>query len=286
MKTIAFLNVKGGVGKTTSVTTVAHLLASEYGKKTLIIDTDPQANTTALFSEIDYYNRIQKKFDGELENLEYSISNLLIDKDIDIHKCISKTKYENLDIIKSDLQLTEIENRLKADVTSPQQFRLARHLKAIETEYDYCIIDCSPSVSIVNINGLAVADEVFIPTRTDGYSIEGVAYAQSLIETVSEYNLKLKIGGVFFVAWENFNCPKVAYQVLESLVGNLLLPIRINKNKLLAENTMQQTPLLELDRRKRTRATQSYIKLTEYILSKNRTKYIKTMESENRKESV
>lgn len=275
MKTIAIMNIKGGVGKTTSVTTIGHILAKEFKKKVLLVDLDAQANTTALFSEVDYYERLANKFSGEIMELDKSISTLFLDKDVDVHECIRNTGYENLDIIESDLRLTEIENLLKADVTSPQQFKLKRHLEKVDAEYDYCIMDCSPSVGIININGLAMADEVYIPTRSDGYSLEGVAYAKSLIGTVADYNSKLSIGGVFFTAWEPYNCPKGAYKILETLVGDKLLPFNINKSVKLTENTMMQMPLLAADDGKnKSKATLAYIDLAGYIDAEDREKYL------------
>lgn len=271
MKTIAFLNIKGGVGKSTSVTTLGHILASIYNKRVLLVDLDAQSNTTAMFSNTNYYERLRDKINGNIHLLEHSVSNLLIDKNIDVHKCIKHTEYKGLDIIESDLQLTEIEERLKADVATPQQFRLKRHLVKVEEEYDFCLLDCSPSVGIVNINGLAMSDEVYIPTRTDGFSLEGVAYAKSLVETVSDYNVTLKIAGCFFTQWENFNCPKTAYELLDELMPNLLLPIKINKSKFLSENTLLQKPLLVIDGGKnKSKATINYLRLAKYIVAPNK----------------
>ncbi|MGF6990395.1 chromosome partitioning protein [Lachnospiraceae bacterium PM6-15] len=272
MKVLALLNIKGGVAKTTTVTTVSHLLAEKYNKKVLVVDLDPQANTTALFADEDYFQRFIEKANGNPQTEDKSICNVLVGEDV--RESIMKTKYANLDIIKSDLRLAEIENMLKADVTVPQQFKLKRALDQVADEYDYCLLDCSPSINLININGLTVADEVYIPTRADGYSLDGVMLAQSLVETVAGYNTKIKVGGVFFTAWENHNCHKTAYQLLEKILGDQLLPFRINKNKHLTENTMRQKPLLELDKGQRTKATQAYVALTEYILAKDKEKFV------------
>ncbi len=151
---------------------------------------------------------------------------------MDVHDCIRKTIYQNLDIIPSDLQLGDVQDRIKADVTVPPQFRLKGHIKKLENEYDYCIIDCAPSVSIANVNGLAVCDEAYIPTTTDGDSLEGVAYALDLIRTVKDYNDKLEISGCFFTRWENQGVPKMAYELLEEMVPGVLLPFKMYKSKL------------------------------------------------------
>ena len=161
MKTIAFINNKGGVGKTASVTSVAHMLATRYNKKVLVVDTDPQMNTTMMFSNVDFVSIFNKIYKGGMENTAKNIETLLLNRNVDIHDCILHTDYENLDIIQSCLTLSEAEERIKGDVISPQQFKLKRHLKKVEDEYDYCIIDTSPSLSIININGLVLMKFTF-----------------------------------------------------------------------------------------------------------------------------
>ena len=131
MKTIIFLNNKGGVGKTASVTTIAHMLATEFKKKVLLIDLDPQMNATCMYSDIDFVKLFSRVYQNQnLYGNDYkSIEDLLLDSNMDIHECIRKTKYENLDIIQSYLTLSEAEERMKGNVKSPQQFRLQQHLK-------------------------------------------------------------------------------------------------------------------------------------------------------------
>lgn len=209
MKTYAFLNIKGGVGKTTSATTVAHIIASEYHKKVLIIDLDPQGNTSSLFSQkkLDYtevlYNVLK---DGDLSLLkEYqnTVGEILINPGMDIKEVIYKTDYNNLYLIPSFIDLSEIENKLKADVISPQQFRLKRHLEKIKDEFDYCIIDCSPAVNLVNINGLVCANYVFAPLNCDMWGFAGYCIAQSLVEAVKDYNLQLNDINCFLTQWDS-----------------------------------------------------------------------------------
>lgn len=270
-KTIAFLNIKGGVAKTATVTTVAHMLATIYNKKVLIVDLDAQANTTSMYCPMDdnIAERIRRILNNEVYAMENSIAALMSDSNKNIYDCIRHTEYSNLDIIPSDLQLTTTENILKADTMMPQQFRLRTHLQKLNGEYDYILLDCSPSVGLININGLAAADEVYIPIRADANSIEGLAMAKNLINTVSTYNPKLKLAGCFFVAWENNLASQFLYDLLDELIPELLLPIKVNKSKFLSENTIFQKPLYELDHGKnKCKATMAYLQLTEHILSK------------------
>lgn len=284
MKKIAVLNIKGGAAKTATVTSVAHMLATQYNKRVLIVDLDPQGNTTGRFSNINIYDRLQRKLDGKIEAIDNSISNLLMNPEMDVHQCIRHTVYENLDIIPSDLQLGDVQDRIKADVTTPAQFRLKKHIRKIEDEYDYCIMDCSPSVSIANVNGLAVCDEVYIPTTIDGDSLEGVAYALELIRNVTEYNESLKIAGCFFTRWdERQKAPKVAYELLEEMIPGLILPFHMYKTTLIDEGSYTNTPLLEADRNKRlNKTTISYLHLSEYIMADDKEAFLKKYNSENR----
>lgn len=270
MKTIIFLNNKGGVGKTASVTTIAHMLAEEFHKKVLLVDLDPQMNASCLYSEIDFINLFSRIHSGEeVVGDSYSIEDLLLDPDMDIHKCIRKTDYENLDIIPSYLTLSEAEERMKADVKSPQQFRLRQHLKKVQNEYDYCIIDTSPSVSIVNVNGLAAADSVYLPVRCDGGSLLGVAITVNLVRTVQEYNPRLEIGGMFFTQWNGRkNVSKVVYDLLYDAFGEYMLPTNISVSKNIEEGSLAQEPLLAYDRgNNKCSATKEYLKLTEHIIN-------------------
>lgn len=269
-KTIAFLNIKGGVAKTATVTTVAHMLATIYNKKVLIVDLDAQANTTSMYCPMDenIAERIRRILNNEIYAMENSIATLMSDPNKNIYDCIRHTEYSNLDIIPSDLQLTTTENVLKADTMMPQQFRLKAHLQQLKGEYDYILLDCSPSVGLININGLAAADEVYIPIRADANSIEGLAMAKNLVQTVSTYNPKLKLVGCFFIAWENNLACQFLYELLEELIPEYLLPIKVGKSKFLSENTILQKPLYELDHGKnKSKATVAYLELTEYILN-------------------
>lgn len=270
MKTIIFLNNKGGVGKTASVTSIAHMMASKFGKKILLVDLDPQMNSTCLFSDVDFVKLFIEIYRGAGNETQKSVEDLLLNKDADIHECIQHTRYENLDIIPSYLTLSEAEERMKADVRSPQQFRLKRHLEAVQNEYDYCIIDSSPSVSIINVNGLAAAEEVYLPLRCDGGSLLGAAITMNLIETVAEYNPDLKIGGMFFTQWNGRkNISKAVYELLDEMFGKYIIPVMISTSKNIEEGSLMQMPLLAYDSGKnKSRVTEDYLKLTEYILGK------------------
>lgn len=254
MEVLAIFNVKGGVGKSTTAITIAHMMSSVYRQRVLFIDLDPQGNSTDLFL-------------GD-EERQPSVENLLEDVNLDIRKCILPTAYDNLHIIPAYLTLAEIDTKLKEDKTEQQQFRLKKHLKQIEEDYDYCILDCSPSVSLVNLNGLIVANKVYIPTKCDRWSIRGIQYAMNLVETAKQFNPILDIAGCFFTHWRGRrNVDKGAYQLIEDMFGDKLIPITIGVSKFFEETTYEQKPLLAYDSGKnKNKVTEQYIELTEYML--------------------
>lgn len=132
------------------------------------------------------------------------------------------------------------------------------------------IIDSSPSVSIINVNGLVAADEMYVPLRCDGGSLLGVAIIMNLFEAVSEYNAKLKMGGMFFTQWNGRkNVSKSVYELLSEMFADYILPVSISTSKNLEESSLVQIPLLAYDKGKnKCKATQDYLALTELILGK------------------
>lgn len=302
MKTLACINIKGGVGKTTTTTTIAHILATVYKKRVLVIDLDPQGNTTNMFyqkpdlsagSEDPFIASLA--YDLALEFSELtgfiprrpivgisqppSIEDLLLDSSMDPHSCIYHTEYENLDYIPSFLSLAEAENKIQADAVTIQQFRLRSHLKKIQNEYDYCLLDTSPSVSIININGLAAANKVYVPLRSDLNSITGLRSVKRLFNTVSDYNPGLEFGGCIFQMWGGYRVDKDAFALLKSCIGEACLDICIPQSKLIAESTYFRKPLLAYDPKETkisteadkefSKVTKAYLALAELILQQN-----------------
>lgn len=271
MKTIAFFNIKGGAGKTTSVTTVSHMLASK-GYKVLLVDIDPQASSTSTYHEIDFY----EAFYRPTERLDYSTKTLLTDITVDVHKCIRQTEYENLDIIPADFTLIEAEREIVLDESAPQQNRLKIHLKKIESEYDFCIIDCGANAGLININALVAADDVIVPTTVDAYSLLSTKYTLEMIESVSEFNIKLNPIGLLYTRWEKKQSNRISNELLDEKYQDLVLPIKIRKSKECEEISFVRKPLLEYDSGKnKCNATLDYLKLTAFICAPNRNAFLK-----------
>lgn len=161
MKVISLINQKGGVGKTTSAINIADILGNT-GNKVLLVDLDPQGNTTSS-------SKIDKK------NIEYTTKDLLLNKDIEVKDI--KIECNTYDLIPSNLGVA------KTDLGLMQQLRNEEKLlkKLNKIEYDYVIIDCPPSLSISTINAMIASDLVIMPLELEEYSLEGI---ESLLETI------------------------------------------------------------------------------------------------------
>lgn len=273
MKTFAIFNVKGGVGKTSTATTISHLLATEHHKKVLLVDLDPQSNSTTLFSneKLDILSLMKRVFiQNDLSALKAypaTVGDLLLDSSLDVKSVIQKTPYENLDILPAFLDLAEIEERLKADILTPQQLRLKTHLDKVADQYDYCILDLSPSINIININGLALTDFVLTPLRCDLWGIAGYCIAKNLINTVSAYNPKLKLGGCFFVQFQgNSSISKQMREFMLTVMKDQYIDIPIRKSVKVEEMTYEHKALA--DYAPKATATDDYRKLVNYIIEK------------------
>ena len=186
-KTIAFINLKGGVAKTTTTVGTAMILAGVYGKKVLVIDLDPQTNcTTMLIGEEKW-----KELNGDREKGDVSFTLLELFKDalnethnFDLEKTLQKGvgnvgEVKTLDLLPSSLDMIDIQDKL---ATAPQgQFYannpvdiIKRAIHNIKNDYDYILIDCPPNMGLITLNGLRIADGYIIPTIPDVLSTYGI----------------------------------------------------------------------------------------------------------------
>lgn len=179
-KIIAICNQKGGVGKTTTAINLAAYLSIK-GKKILLVDIDPQGNTTSGLG-------INK------HNIKASVYDLVIDE-IDPKPIIISTGIENLSLIPSNLNLTGAEVELVGIMG--REYRLKKALASITADYDFVLIDCPPSLGLLTVNALAAADSVLIPIQCEYYALEGLSQLTNTIKLVKEnINSSLDIEGV------------------------------------------------------------------------------------------
>ena len=220
-KAIAIFNQKGGVGKTTTNINLAACLALK-GKKVLILDIDPQGNTTSGVG-------ITKK------GLDYTTYEMLVNDKLEPEKAIMHTEVKDLDIIPASVQLAGAEIELVQ--LEGREKRLKKALEKIKGRYDYIFIDCPPSLGLLTINSLTAVDSVLIPIQCEFYALEGVSQLMSTIELVKKsLNPKLEIQGVILSMFDGrTNLSVQVVQEVKKYFGSKVYSTVIPRNIRLAE---------------------------------------------------
>lgn len=232
-KAIAIFNQKGGVGKTTTNINLSACLATQ-GKRVLVIDIDPQGNTTSGIG-------ITKR------KLKDTLYDVLINDDYDVHKAILNTKTKNLDLIPASVDLAGAEIEL-VNIEGREQ-RLKKAIEMIREEYDYIFIDCPPSLGLLTINSLTAVDSVLIPIQCEFYALEGVSQLMSTVELVKKnMNPDLKIEGVILSMFDGrTNLSIQVVQEVKKYFGNYVFSTVIPRNIRLAEAPSYGMPIVKYD---------------------------------------
>lgn len=236
-KAIAIFNQKGGVGKTTTNINLAACLAKK-GKKILVLDIDPQGNTTSGLG-------IEKKA------LKKSSYDLMIEDDINAEDVILKTGVDNLDIIPANVSLSGAEVELA--IIRGREKRLKKALNQVKEKYDFIFIDCPPSLGLLTINSLTAVDSVLIPIQCEFYALEGVAQLMNTIEIVRKnLNEKLYVQGVILSMFDGRT--NLSVQVVEEVkkyFREKVYKTVIPRNVRLAEAPSYGLPIIEYDPKSR-----------------------------------
>ncbi len=248
-RAIAIFNQKGGVGKTTTNINLSASLA-KLGKKILVIDNDPQGNSTSGFGLKDI-------------EFEYSIYDALIDE-VDATKCIVSTEYENLDVIPSSIDLAGAEIEL-IDMNSREK-RLKRVINSVKDEYDYIFVDCPPSLGLLTINSLVAVDSIIIPIQCEYYALEGVSQLMNTYDLIrNSLNPNIEIEGILLSMFDGRT--NLSIQVVEEVkkyFKDKVYSVLIPKNVRLAEAPSYGMPAIYYD--PNSKGAQAYMDLAEEIL--------------------
>ena len=248
---IAVSSQKGGVGKSTTAINVAAYLG-EYGYKTILIDVDPQCNSTSGVG-INY------------DSIGDSICDILI-SNMDTNKVILETHYKNLKILPSKWELSNAEAELH--LLNGKEFRLKEAIGKIKNNYDFIIIDCSASLGLLTINALAACKEILIPVQCEFYALEGIA---RLLETInfvkSRFNSSLDIIGIVLTMYTRTRLSNQIIKEINKYFPDKLFKTIIPKNVSLAEAPTVGKPIVVYD--PNCRGALAYSDLTKEIIENN-----------------
>ena len=254
-RTIVVANQKGGVGKTTTAINLAASLA-ELGKKVLVVDMDPQGNTTSGLG-------IDKE---QAENTVYE----LMLEECSVEDAIMESEYENLSVLPSNINLAAAEIELVE--LSERTLRLRQALAPIRDQYDYILIDCPPSMGLVTLNAFSACDSVIVPIQCEYYALEGLSQLMATIKQVKRlYNPVIELEGILLTMYDSRL--KLTEQVEEEVRSHFpdkVYKTVIPRNVRLSEAPSFGMPAIYFDQN--SRGAKAYLELTKEFLKKYRVK--------------
>ncbi|MEC3919042.1 ParA family protein [Nocardia sp. CDC160] len=250
---IALCNQKGGVGKTTSTVNLGAALA-ECGLRVLLVDLDPQGALSAALGVAHH-------------DLELTVYNLLTRNAPSIDDVLMKTTVDNLHLLPSNIDLSAAEIQLVNEVG--REHSLRRVLDPIRDRYDYILIDCQPSLSLLTVNALACADGVIVPMECEFFSLRGLALLNDTMDKVRErLNPGLELSGIVVTMYDPrlLHSRQVRDRVAESF-GDLLYKTVISRTVRFPDSTIAGEPLTKWD--PKSRGAEQYRELAQEFLSRS-----------------
>lgn len=249
MNTISIFSLKGGTGKTISAVNIAHILACPHNKRVLLIDNDKQGNASQYF----------KLYDKERSGTAAA----LMTPAPDIDGLIYQTEYSGLDIITANMDLYEADRQL---YETGDIYAMRDALETVADDYDYCVIDCPPSIDTTVLAALVASNDVLIPVRADDFSFKGLEELEEQLQNARSANPALSIKGCFFTHWQNTAVNVQGEELLRSSTKVPVFQTHIPYNQKIAECTFAKMPVAVYSRR--SWAAIQYVKLVSEYLAK------------------
>ena len=250
VKVIAIANQKGGVGKTTTSINLSSSLAAAE-KKTLLIDIDPQANSSSGLSVINHSPSVYEVLIGTLD-INYAI--------INTYMPFLDMLPANINLVGAEIEMVDLENR---------EGLLKKALVGLQKEYDYVIIDCPPSLGLLTLNALTSADSVLIPVQCEYFALEGLGQLLNTVNIVKQhFNKNLTIEGVLLTMFDTRL--KLSHQVAEEVrkyFGEKVFSTIIHRNVRISESPSYGKPVILYDAV--SSGSKNYISLASELLQRN-----------------
>lgn len=226
MKIISIINLKGGVGKTTTAVNMAAILAREYGRRVVLIDADPQANATDFFGARGQTGGLSAVFDG-----------------VEPELALCETPIRNVWIVPSDMDLTLLDMDYMTGGGAEKLCRIRDFCRELSDLADFILIDCPPSFTAASCAAIMASEDIIIPVKPDGYVLSGVSELRRQIAGLQRVNPLVRVAGCLITMWHNAEAVRAGEAALRGASGLPVFSTVIRRTDKVDESTYARQTL-------------------------------------------